>query len=1085
MIRTTLFLIFSAFSATIASSKDAAALKFFETSVRPLLSAECYECHGPDKAKHGLRLDHRDLILKGGETGPALVPGKVEESLLIEAVRRGDPDFSMPPKKALTADQVAILEKWIATGAVWPDEQLTKSEVDENGFTDEDRKWWAIQPVRDVKVPEPKDNKNGWAKNEVDQFILRKLNEAKLEPSSAAGPEELVRRMYLDLHGLIPTAEQSTAFVTAYRKDSDKATAELVDELLASPRYGERWGQHWLDVVRYAESDGYRADSFRSGTWRYRDYVINALNDDKPYNEFVKEQLAADEYAENDPDKFIGTAFLRLGVYEWNQRNAKMQWELIMTEMTNVTGEALLGIGIGCAQCHDHKFDPILQKDYFALQAFLNGTWWPENQVIANDEEKATYAKQLKEWETATAEFRPQLAEMKKHRIESAITGVVKQFPEDVKAIYNTPSEKRTTYEEQIAQMVQRQVDYSRVRIDWKKEFAKDEKKAAQYEKLTTEMAKFDKIKPADLPLGFVSVDVGTTPAETLLKKRDGEQVIEPAFLTLLEQPAPEITPTKDSSGRRLALANWIANEKNPLSTRVITNRIWQHHFGTGLVPTPNDFGRLGEEPSHPELLDWLTKEFIHGGWKMKPLHRLIMNSAAYQQTARREPTSVEDIADTGNRLLWRFPPQRLDASQIRDAMLVASGEMTPRDGGPSVSGSSPARSIYVKKIRNTKDPMIGNFDAPSGFGSAPTRLATTTANQSLLLVNGGWVISRANAFAKQLLAHDGKIGPDEVKRAYQIAYNREADPDEVSAALEFIESQQGTVPEAPATPYKYPNETGLRPIAEKFSKATGVEFGSSSLWLQPGSRFEKLEATSIVLPDDHFTVETVANLESVYKDASVNTLVGQWSGGNTSTGWILGVTSEKSGYDPRNLIVQIVGDDFQGNRIYEVVASDLRVPLNTPVYLAASISAVPSNGDPTKGSVTFYLKDLSDPKAKLQTVTVPHQVVGGLVPKPTTKFLVGGRGQKHHQWDGQLGRLAVWSGANQKITKPFTHSPGTKPILDWKFNALTGGLPAPQTAWIKVTPDANSTPYPPELFSAVSDFCHALLDSNEFLYQH
>ncbi len=730
MIRTTLFLIFSAFSATIASSKDAAALKFFETSVRPLLSAECYECHGPDKAKHGLRLDHRDLILKGGETGPALVPGKVEESLLIEAVRRGDPDFSMPPKKALTADQVAILEKWIATGAVWPDEQLTKSEVDENGFTDEDRKWWAIQPVRDVKVPEPKDNKNGWAKNEVDQFILRKLNEAKLEPSSAAGPEELVRRMYLDLHGLIPTAEQSTAFVTAYRKDSDKATAELVDELLASPRYGERWGQHWLDVVRYAESDGYRADSFRSGTWRYRDYVINALNDDKPYNEFVKEQLAADEYAENDPDKFIGTAFLRLGVYEWNQRNAKMQWELIMTEMTNVTGEALLGIGIGCAQCHDHKFDPILQKDYFALQAFLNGTWWPENQVIANDEEKATYAKQLKEWETATAEFRPQLAEMKKHRIESAITGVVKQFPEDVKAIYNTPSEKRTTYEEQIAQMVQRQVDYSRVRIDWKKEFAKDEKKAAQYEKLTTEMAKFDKIKPADLPLGFVSVDVGTTPAETLLKKRDGEQVIEPAFLTLLEQPAPEITPTKDSSGRRLALANWIANEKNPLSTRVITNRIWQHHFGTGLVPTPNDFGRLGEEPSHPELLDWLTKEFIHGGWKMKPLHRLIMNSAAYQQTARREPTSVEDIADTGNRLLWRFPPQRLDASQIRDAMLVASGEMTPRDGGPSVSGSSPARSIYVKKIRNTKDPMIGNFDAPSGFGSAPTRLATTTANQ-------------------------------------------------------------------------------------------------------------------------------------------------------------------------------------------------------------------------------------------------------------------------------------------------------------------------------------------------------------------
>lgn len=1085
MIRTTLILIFSAFSASLASGKDAAALKFFETSVRPLLAAECYDCHGPEKAKSGLRLDHLDLILEGGDTGPALVPGKVEESLLIEAVRRDDPDFAMPPKKELSADQVAILEKWIATGAIWPEETLTKSETDEHGFTDEDRKWWAVQPVRDVAVPAINEEDKKWAHNEIDHFILRKLNEAKLDPSSAASPEELVRRIYLDLHGLIPTAEQAAAFVTAHKKDSAKATAELVEELLASPRYGERWGQHWLDVVRYAESDGYRADSFRPGTWRYRDYVINAFNEDKPYNEFVKEQLAADEFAENDPDKFIATAFLRLGIYEWNQRNAKMQWDLIMTEMTNVTGEALLGIGIGCAQCHDHKFDPILQKDYFAMQAFLNGTWWPENRVLASDEEKAAHAEQLKKWETAAADILTRLEEMKKPKIESSINGVVKQFPEDVKAIYNTPAEERTTYEEQIAQMVQRQVDYSHVRIDWKKEFAKDEKKAAEYEKLTTELAKFDKLKPADLPLGFVSVDVGTTPAETKLHKRDKTQVIEPAFLTLLGQPAPEIKPTEDSSGRRLALANWIASEDNPLSTRVITNRIWQHHFGSGLVPTPNDFGRLGEEPSHPELLDWLTKKFVQGGWKMKPLHRLIMNSAAYQQTARREPTSVEDIADSANRLLWRYPPQRLDAGQIRDAMLVASGELVDRDGGPSVSGSTPARSIYVKKIRNTKDPMIGNFDAPSGFSSEPNRLATTTANQSLLLVNGEWVISRSKAFAKQLLANGGKVGTDEIKQAYRMAYNREAEESEINDALEFIESQKGTLPEAPPKPFKYPNDNGLRPIEQKFAKASGVELGSSSLWLQPGSRFEKLQATGVTLPDDHFTIETVASIDSIYKDASVNTLVSQWSGGTTSNGWGLGVTSEKSGYDPRNLIVQIVGDDFQGNRIYEVVASDLRVPLDTPVYIAASISAVPSNGDPTKGSITFYLKDLSDPKAELQTVTVPHQVVGGLTPKAGSKLLVGGRGQHHHYWDGQIARIALHSGAAPKITALFAPAGETKTLIDWKFNELTDGLPALQSAWIKAAPEAAPTTYPPELFNAVSDFCHALLNSNEFLYQH
>lgn len=1058
---------------------DVEALKFFENKVRPLLSAECYDCHGPKKTKGGLRLDHSEYILKGGETGPALVPGKPEESLLVEAIHRSDPDFSMPPKKALNSEQVAVLEQWIKLGAPWPAEASTKSDLDENGFSAEDKAWWAVQPLADVTVP---DSGNDWAKNEIDHFVYRGLKAKGLEPAEPASASELLRRMHFDLIGLPPTPEEVDAFSKAFAKNADQAVTAEVDKLLDDPRYGERWAQHWLDVVRYADSDGYNADGFRPDAYRYRDYVIDSFNQDKPYNEFVREQLAADEFAPDDPDKIIGTAFLRNGVYEWNQRNAEMQWDLIMTEMTNVTGEAFLGVGVGCAQCHDHKFDPILQKDYFALQAFLNTTWWPENRTLATPEQRAEYERKLAKWEEATKDIRAELDALTGTYYESSREGASKVFPDPVKKMYAKDPSERTAYEEQISQLVQRQVDHAKNRLDFKKKFEKDKEKLAKYNELQEKLKKFDDIKPEPLPVAFISTDVGTKPATTSFTKRDGKVPVEPAFFTLLDQPAPKIVPTEHTTGRRTALANWIARDDNPLSTRVIVNRVWQHHFAKGLVPTPNDFGRLGEEPSHPELLDWMTRQFLDGGWKIKPMHRLIMTSATYRQTARRDTTEKEMLADPTNKQLWRFPPKRLDAEQIRDAMLATSGELQQRDGGPTVDGSAPDRSVYVKKRRNTKDPMIGGFDAPLGFSSAPDRLSTTTPNQSLMLMNGDFALKRAQAFAKRILEGKSEIGAKEVQKAYRLAYGREADATEIESALYFLHSDNDLVSGPEKAPHKFPNETGLRPTSQVFGDGKKLGLGEQSLWIQPGSRFERLQIQEADIPDEEFTIEAVANLDRLYPDASVNTLLSRWNGNSHTPGWNLGVTSEKSGYEPRNFIVQLTGETFQNEPFYEVVASNLRFPMQKPTYIAAAISAKPRKDDVTKGTVTFYLKELDNPKAPLQTETVTHQVVGGLDAASAFKTIIGGRDNtKGHLWDGQLARLVVSEGLLSKDQLIINGGKGGKRILDWNFSGNGGEHPEPNTAWIRETKDDSGIP--PKLLGATTDFCHVLLNSNEFLY--
>lgn len=1070
-------LICSAGSVGAADTPSKEHVKFFEAHVRPLLAQHCLECHSAESQKGMLRLDSRAAILQGGESEEAaIVPGKPDQSMLISAVLYES--FEMPPKKQLPDKDIAILVKWIEMGAPWPggDDSLIIRQ-DGDRITDEERKWWAVQPVTEPDVPE---GGKGWARNEVDRFVARKLNEVGLEPAPEADRHELVRRAYFDLHGLPPTPEQVAAFVKDQRPD---AWPQLIKDLLDSPRYGERWSQHWLDVIRFAESDGYNEDAFRPDASKFRDYVIRSLNDDKPYDQLVREHLAGDEIAPDDPSVFIGTAYLRHGVYEWNQRNARMHWGLIVNELTRVTGEAFLGIGIGCAECHDHKFDPILQKDYYGLQAFLSSVAWPTDRPLATREEIDAHQKKKQKWDEATKAIREEMHALTKDAFDGNQKYLVGQFPPDVQEMYYKPESEKSTYEKQLSYLVYRQAHRAAIKFDHPKALKKHPEKLKRYEELKAKLKTFDSLKPAPLPKAFVATDFGPEPAPTYLLTRTTREEVGPSFLTLLGQK-PDIKPSATSTGRRTALANWIADENNPLSTRVIVNRVWQRHFGRGIVPTPNDFGTLGEPPSHPELLDWLTRRFLEAGWKIKPLHKLIMNSATYRQTARREPSPAENNADPTNRLLWRFPPQRLDAEQVRDAMLAVSGELKSRNGGASVSGNDPYRSVYVKKLRNRPDEMLGGFDAPLGFESAPDRISTTTPIQSLLLVNGSWSLARSRAFARRLLSGKPELANNDIRAAFRLVFGRAATDEEVAGSLAFIREQSESIT-APAVVDKFPDETGLRPVTQHFGAVKDFGLGEKALWIQPGSRFERLHVKQTDGFDDQFTVEAVVTLDRLYPDASANSLISRWNGNTSTTGWTIAITSTKSAYEPRNFVVALVGRTVQDQPAFEVVASGLKFPLGRPVYLAAAISATKSDDNATAGVVTFYMKDLSDPGAKVETSKVTTSIVSG-IQNPALKITAGGRDARGHLWDGQLARLTISRGRlppEQLLIG--NDSAQAERIHDWTFDGDNGEQPAPDTAWLRQSPMDSGTVASTKMLSTVTDFCHALFNSNEFLYLH
>ena len=627
-------------------------------------------------------------------------------------------------------------------------------------YTEVERKQWSLQKRGNPAVPTftaPADR--AWVKNAVDAFILARLQKEGLKPSAPADRRTLLRRVYFDLIGLPPTPAEMSAFVADKSPD---AYPKVVEKLLNDQRYGERWGQHWLDVVRFAETDGYEYDTQRSDAWRYRDYVIRAFNNDKPFDRFVLEQLAGDEIAPKEDETLIAAGFNRLGPVRKNAGNQEVASSRneILTEMTNIVGAAFLGVTVGCARCHDHKFDPIRQSDYYRLQAFFATTHEVDVQRATPDEEQA--------WKAKAAPVQ-----------------------EELKAIRSQMFPLRGK---------------------------KDPESAEKREQLTKQMEEVQEKMPPPLPSIHSVVSKDEKPDVHILARGEytakGDRVGLRTLGILLPPGAPE---EESSKAPRTELAKWIVDPDNPLTARVMVNRIWANHFGKGIVDTPNDFGRMGSRPSHPELLDYLANQFVAGGFSVKQIHRLILNSNTYRQSSAipSDPARkalVED-KDSENKLLWRFNRRRLQAEEIRDAILAVSGELNPKAGGPSVmvpidqglvnqlykpSQWVPAkdpleynrRSVYLEVKRNLELPFMQVFDAPDGSVSCARRESSTHAPQALEMLNGDLANRSADALAKRL---EKDAGPDlrkQIDLGYQLITGRAAKPQEIQLALDYLKTE-------------------------------------------------------------------------------------------------------------------------------------------------------------------------------------------------------------------------------------------------------------------------------------------------------
>ncbi|MGP0070067.1 MAG: PSD1 and planctomycete cytochrome C domain-containing protein [Isosphaeraceae bacterium] len=773
----------------------AAREKFFEQSVRPLLVENCYSCHAEKQQKGGLRLDSLESILKGGDSGPAVVPGKPDDSLMVEAIHYEG--LEMPPTGRLAPEHVDVLTRWVSLGAPWPARNhmaMGSAPSPSRSVLTSGPPLWSLQPLRRPLVPDigsgGSEGWSDWCRNPIDRFILNGLLDRGLTPTAEADKATLIRRVTFDLTGLPPSPKAIDAFLADEAPD---AYERLVDRLLASPRYGQRWARHWLDLVRYAESDGYRSDAYRPAAWRYRDYVVRSFNGDRPYDRFLTEQLAGDELDPDDPELRVATGYFRLGPYEYNQRNVPGQWADILNDITDVTGEVFLGLSIGCARCHDHKFDPILQKDYYRLQAFFTPLLPRDDLPMARSKEWLEYQSRLATWEKAAAGILRELDAIARPHRDRGRASAIAKFPDEIKAILAKPEAGRTPLERQIGALAYRQISYEHEQVP---ALLKGPEKT-RWTALQNELHRFDAMKPIEPGLVMSATDVGPEAPPTVIPGDRKNEPIQPGFLSALDPAPARIEPSPSaprSTGRRLALARWLCRPENPLSTRVIVNRIWQGHFGRGLVGTSGDFGRLGETPSHPELLDWLTTEFVARGWRWKPIHRMILTSAAYRQAASRPGSELADAhrVDPENRLLWKRSSRRLDAEEIRDAMLAVSGELEPSLGGPSVEFSRARRTVETRVRRNARDPLLDAFDAPDASGTTSRRDTTTTSTQALLLINGGWTLARARALADRLVHFEPASIGDRARivLAYRLTLGRGPDPEEIAEARMFLDRQ-------------------------------------------------------------------------------------------------------------------------------------------------------------------------------------------------------------------------------------------------------------------------------------------------------
>jgi Protein of unknown function (DUF1553)/Protein of unknown function (DUF1549)/Planctomycete cytochrome C len=770
-----------AFAATLRAQPAAGDAEYYTKTVRPVLEKNCFACHShaAKKAKGGLMLDSHDALVKGGVTGAAFDSRHPEQSLIAKAIGYEDEDLRMPPKGKLADADRAILDAWLKRGAPFAGEiKHTKS----GGITDEDRNWWAYRPVVAVEPAPVADAR--WNADPIDRFLYARLAREGLRPTAPADRASLLRRVTFDLIGLPPTPEEIDAFV---RDRDPKAFETRVDKLLASPRYGERMARRWLDLARYGESDGFRLDAYRSSAWRYRDWVIAAFNRDMPYDEFVREQLAGDQIRPDDRDARIATGFLAGGIYEYNQSDVRDQCNNMVNELVDLTGDVFLAQGIGCAKCHDHKFDPILQKDYFRLRAFFEPTIVLQEADVSTPAEREAYERKLAAWREATKQIREEIEVFEIPHRKTVTSYLIGRFPKDVQPIFAKSAKERSPYEQQIVTLASRQIDYFMEHLDARLTKAADKDR---YKELHQQLAKFDALKPEPLPRAHLVRDVGSVAPPTQFGKRS--ETVAPGYLTVIDPGLASVTPTETSTGRRRALADWIASPTNPLTARVLVNRIWQQHFGRGLTASTSDFGRLGAQPTHPELLDWLADTFVKDGWSIKKLHRRIVISAAYRQATASAAAEMALKKDPENLLLWRGSTRRLEAEQIRDALLAVTGKLDVAAGGPSVEPMAPRRSIYIKIRRNTHDPMLDVFDWPEGITSTAERNVTTTASQALLMLNSDFMRTQAAALAHRV----EKDEPDaRIDRLFRLLFGRHATDEERSRCATFLEDQATRLP--------------------------------------------------------------------------------------------------------------------------------------------------------------------------------------------------------------------------------------------------------------------------------------------------
>jgi hypothetical protein len=684
--------------------------------------------------------------------------------------------------------------------------------ADDLGFTPDQLNYWAYQKVQKPSIPVVRDR--AWVKTPVDAFILKGLQDKQLKPSAAADRITLLRRATFDLIGLPPSPEEVKAFLS---DNSPRAFEKVVDRLLASPHYGEKWARHWLDLARYAESEGFKADETRPNAWRYRDYVIKAFNTDKPYDRFIREQIAGDELWPNDPDALVATGFNRHYPDESNARNLMQRRQEILNDITDTVGAVFMATTYGCARCHDHKYDPVLQKDYYRLQAFFAATRAKDDYVLVSPAEQEVFKQKRAVWEDKTREIRAQIAKLEEPVVRAIYKENFDKYPPEIQAAIVAPPEARDTMQwlmyHKANWLLGSGMDEDGNGVGQK---LKGEPKK-QWEELRKQLAAFDDIKPKPLPLGSGMADVGgSAPATHVLSVGAYDvpkEEVQPGFLTILDRAPAKVVPPADgrTTGRRTALANWLADPNNPLTARVMVNRIWHYHFGRGIVGTPSDFGFMRETETNQPLLDYLAATFVEKGWSIKAMHRLVMLSNTYRQASDFSAEAAK--VDPQNKLWWRFQRQRLTGEEIRDAILAVGGQLNAQMGGPSVFPEIPEgmeirggwkknesdeaknrRSVYVFVRRNSRYPMFHAFDMPDTHESCARRDNTVTAPQALSLLNDKIVLRAAQSFAGRVLKEAGADVDSRITTAYRLALARAPEAAERELARAFLRKESALI---------------------------------------------------------------------------------------------------------------------------------------------------------------------------------------------------------------------------------------------------------------------------------------------------